>query len=620
MDYEKIGFKAGLEIHQQLNTCKLFCSCPSNLKDDFDYSFKRFLRLTSSELGELDVAAVAEAEKNRYFVYNASSDSTCLVEADEEPPHDVNSEAVDICLTAALLMKAKVVDEIHFMRKIVIDGSNTSGFQRTALVAVDGKIDDVSIKTIALEEDAARKIEEKGSIVNYALDRLGISLIEIVTGADIKSPEHARATAEKIGLILQSTDKVKKGLGTIRQDLNISIFNGKRVEIKGIQSLSSISRVAEKEVLRQIGLINIMETLKQRVDKHDLQQVKLVEVSSCLKDCKSNIVKKLLKDGCAKAIKLAGFKGLLKQVDTRLGKEFAVAAKIATGIGGIIHSDELPGYGIEQKEVDSLSLLLQLKGHDAMVIAIGKEDVVDNALKVVLKRAEKAFDGVQNEVRKALPDDTTEYLRPMPGAARMYPETDVKPIRITKDVINRLKNNLPETLDEKFKRFKKDFLINDEQTRQLLLSGYENDFEKLMKKFPEQKNVIIRTFLNTFSELEKEKIDINTIDEQMLTSVFSSLSQGKFSKEAIPMVLKYLLTNKKSTIDEAIKNCGLCMVDAKEIENIVNKILIEKKDFVKQKKLDALKPLMGEVMKQLRGKADGKTINEILKKEIEKII
>jgi len=620
MDYEKIGFKAGLEIHQQLDTHKLFCKCQSVIKEAGNYSFGRFLRPTQSELGDVDKAALAEAKKNRYFLYTASDESTCLVEADEEPPHAANSEAIDICITTAVFMNAALVDEIHFMRKIVIDGSNTGGFQRTALVAVGGKIDDVGIQIIALEEDAARKIEEKGRIVNYGLDRLGIPLIEIATGPDIKNPNHVKEIAERIGLLLRATGKTKRGLGTIRQDLNVSISKGERVEIKGIQSLSCLSKVAEKEVLRQIGLINIKEILKERIEKKDLEDIKLVDISSYLKDSKSNIVQKLLKEGCAKAFRLPGFKGLLKLNDTKLGKEFAVQANITTGIGGIIHSDELPGYGIEQKDVDELRAILQLKDNDALVIALGKENTVVNALKIVIERAKKVIDGVPNEVRRALPDDTTEFMRPMPGAARMYPETDVQPIRVTKDHIDRIKNNLPEEPIEKHKRFMREYLINDEQTKQILSSGYEIDFEKLVKQFPEQKNVIIRTFLNTFSELEKEKIDTNVIDEKMLINIFSALTSGKYSKEAIPKILKYLILNPKSSIEEAIKTSGLYATDSNKIEEIIKKIVLERIDFVKQKGLEAVKPLMGAVMNELRGKADGKTISEILKREIEKVI
>jgi len=621
MDYEEIGFKAGLEIHQQLDTHKLFCECQSVITEDIHYSFKRFLRPTQSELGDVDKAALAEAKRNRYFLYTASNESTCLVEADEEPPHSVNEEAIDICLTMGVLLGAKPVDEVHFMRKIVIDGSAISGFQRTALLAMDGKIRDVGIQTIALEEDAARKIEEKGKLVNYGLDRLGIPLIEIATSADIKNPQHAVETAERIGLLLRATGKVKRGLGTIRQDLNISISRGARVEIKGIQSLSSISKVAENETLRQQGLIKIRETLNSRIKKSDLGGIKTVDITSLLKDCKSKIVKKLLgEDGCGKAIKLLGFNGLLKQQYTRLGKEFAVYARIASGIGGIIHSDELPGYGIETKEVKEVQRILNTGEEDAFVVAIGKEGVVDSAIQAVMERARLSLEGVIEEVRRALPDDTTEYMRPLPGAARMYPETDVQPVIITHDRLQKIKKNLPERPEEKHRRFIEEYKLNSEQTKQILSSGYENDFERLVKQFPEQKNVITRTFLNTFPELEREQVDIGKLTEEMLIGVFSALSKGRYSKEAVPKVLKYLAENTGETVEKAVTACGLGETDTAEIEDIIRKIVSERREFVKQRGLDSLGPLMGIVMKELRGKADGKLISKILKQEIEKII
>ena len=621
MDYEKIGFKAGLEIHQQLDTHKLFCNCQSVITEDTNYSFERFLRPTQSELGDLDKAALAEAKRDRYFLYTASNKSTCLVEADEEPPHSVNEEAVHLCITMAMLLDAKPVDEVHFMRKIVIDGSNTGGFQRTALLAMDGKIQDVGIQTIALEEDAARKIEEKGKLVNYGLDRLGIPLIEIATAADIKNPQHAREVAERIGLLLRATGRVKRGLGTIRQDLNISISKGARVEIKGVQSLSSISIVAENETLRQMGLVKIKETLDERINKRHLENIEVVDITSLMKDCKSKVVKKLIEnDGCTKAIKLSGFDGLLKQDHTRLGREFAVYAKMASGIGGIIHSDELPGYGIENNDMENIQKILNTGNKDAFVIAVGKEDVVDSALQAVVERARKCLEGVLEEVRRALPDDTTEYMRPLPGAARMYPETDVQPVRITNNFLQKIKRNLPERPEEKHRRFIEEYKLNAEQTKQILTSGYEKDFEKLVKRFPELKNVIIRTFLNTFPELEAEDVNVENITEDILIDVFSALSKDKYSKEAVPNILKYLAQNINETLENAIRSCGLGATDTTDIEEIIRRIVSERTEFVKQRGMDSLGPLMGIVMKELRGKADGKLINKILKQEMEKVI
>jgi len=259
MDYKKLGFKCGLEIHQQLDTLKLFCNCPSiNSKAPPDIHFERKLRAVIGETGEIDVAAAYEMAKGKKFVYEADSKDCCLVEMDEEPPHPINKEAVQIALEVALLLKAKIVDEIQVMRKTVIDGSNVSGFQRTALIAYDGVLETskgpVKIPIICLEEEACQKLEDTKESTKYRLDRLGIPLIEIGTAPDIKDPEHAKEVAEKLGMILRSTGKAKRGIGTIRQDMNISIKGCSRVELKGFQELKSIPDVLEKEVERQIKL------------------------------------------------------------------------------------------------------------------------------------------------------------------------------------------------------------------------------------------------------------------------------------------------------------------------------------------------------------------------------
>ena len=623
MDYQNIGFKAGLEIHQQLETHKLFCCCQSKITENIHYSFERLLRPTQSELGDVDKAALTEAKKHRRFLYTASNNSTCLVEADEEPPHLPNSEAVDIGLTMCALLQAKPVDEIQFMRKIVIDGSNTSGFQRTALIAVNGLLQNVRIQTIALEEDAARKLTEKGKLVNYGLDRLGIPLIEITTAADIKTPQQARDVAEQIGLLLRSTGKVKKGLGTIRQDLNVSVAGGARVEIKGVQSLSSITRVAQNEALRQLGLIEIYKILRQRVTPKDFNTIEHKDLTTVFKDSKSNIIRKQIDDnGCVKGIILPGFNGLLKRPETRVGKELSVYAKLSTGIGGILHSDELPAYGVTDKEVSLIRTLLHLQKNDAFVLAIGIESMVDNALDAVVERAVMFLDGgVPEEVRRSLPDDTTEYMRPLPGSARMYPETDVPPLRVSSDDLHRIKEHLPEHPSEKQKRFIKEYQLHDEQIKQLLESGYEHDFERLVKEFPLLKNTIIRTFLNTFPELEHEGTPTDTIDEQVLSLVFSALSKDQFAKEAVPQVLKYLIQHQNISLNDAVTQCGLQSTDQDAIVQCIRTIVSDRKEFIKKRgKTESLGPLMGVVMKELRGKVDGKVISTILEQEIDKII
>jgi len=611
MDYDKLGLKIGLELHQQLDSKKLFCECPSALTDEYDYEIVRGLRPTQSELGDVDRAAVEEAGKKLRFKYQVT-ENNCLVETDEEPPHKPNKNAIDAVLMFSKMVNAKIVDEIYFMRKIVIDGSNTSGFQRTALIAVDGKIDDVKIQTVCLEEDAARKISEENGFVVYRLDRLGIPLIEIATGPDIKTPEQTKEVAEKIGTMFRATKKVKRGIGTIRQDLNVSIKDGTRVEIKGVQDLKSIPDVVEKEIQRQLKLIDIRNKLMER--KACLES-KIYDLSNTFKESNCKIIKTMLeKNGKVLGIKLNGFSGLLGDGENRFGKELAGRVK-AAGLKGLFHSDELPNYGITENEVEEIRKNMGLNVNDAFVIVAEKEDIARNGLNIILSRAEECIKGVPEEVRKAVPDNTTEYMRPMPGAARMYPETDVPPVRVKKEEIDKIKP--PEMFDEKIKRFMKNYKISFELAKQLVAQGYDEMFEGFVKKY--EPKIVSRTFLNIMPELEKEGADVSRVDEKMLDEVFNALKNGRFAKEGLPAVLCSMLTSNIG-VEEAIKNTGLGGLSEKDVESVVEKILEEKKEFVKEKGKNAFAPLMGLVMRELRGKADGETISSILERKIKEML
>src|SRR2546427_1257459 len=333
MDYQALGLKCGLEVHQQLATHKLFCACPSLLSEKTEGTFVRRLRPTQSELGEVDAAAVEEARRRLAFVYQVT-DNSCLVEADEEPPHEANPEALETALLVALMFHAQPVREVHFMRKLVIDGSNTTGFQRSALIAVDGGIDvdgkRIGIPTILLEEDAARKVSEEEGEVGYRLDRLGIPLVEIATTPDIASPEEAAKVAFGIGSWPPATRRMLRGSGTIREGLHGSIRRGSRIEIKGVQELRMIPTYVEKEVERQIALLEAAKELRARGIAHiDLA---IQDMSSVLASSSSKVVQTALRAG-GKGLGacLLGFQGLLKG---RLGPQLAAHARVAGGARG----------------------------------------------------------------------------------------------------------------------------------------------------------------------------------------------------------------------------------------------------------------------------------------------
>src|SRR3989338_10912833 len=272
LDYHMLNFKCGLEIHQQLPDKKLFCNCPCIITDEKpDYTIKRKLKAIAGETGQIDVAALHEQTKQKYFVYHCYKNNTCLVEIDEEPPHCINQEALSTTLLVAKMLHATIIDTIIFMRKTVVDGSNVSGFQRTALIATDGYIETsegkITIPTSCLEEEAAKAVERTKEYNVYNLSRLGIPLIEIATNPDIKTPAGAKEAAEKIGMILRSTNKVKRGLGSIRQDVNLSVKNGARVEIKGFQDIKSIPTVIDFEIKRQLEILGMGEKIKSEVRK-----------------------------------------------------------------------------------------------------------------------------------------------------------------------------------------------------------------------------------------------------------------------------------------------------------------------------------------------------------------
>jgi len=620
MNYRELGLKVGLEIHQQLDTKKLFCNCPSILVESDKKVAIRELHAVKSEVGEVDIAALEEEAKGRRYVYLAPKESSCLVELDEEPPHELNREALEIALTIALMLNAKIIDEVRFMRKIVIDGSNPTGFQRTALIAVDGEIHGIKIKTICLEEEAARKIKEENNKVIYNLDRMGIPLIEIATEPTIDDPEKAREVAEAIGLILRSTKRVKRGIGTIRQDLNVSIRGGARIEIKGVQELDLIPTIIKKEVERQLHMLRLIEELKNRVKKEELK-FEPKDLTYLFKNTRSKLIKRALDSGMrVYGLKLKGMRGLLSLGgDYRLGKDLAVYVKVKTGLKGIIHSDELPGYGITEEEIKDIMRALNSGENDAFVLIIADEVSALKALNAVYERVLMLFDGIPAEVRRALPDGNTEYMRPLPGAARMYPETDVPPIRITDDLLNKLRENIPEKFEEKVKRFVSQYGIHEDQAKTIIRRNLDDIFEKAVA-LGIKPSIVVKTLLGTIEEVRRNIGDIKNLTEDVLMEVFEGLLRNKFSKEAIPEILKYIAERGYRPIDEICEELGLKLMSEDEVRAIIREIVNDLKEIILKRKMGAMGIVMGKVMDIVRGKADGKLVSKLVKEEIKKVL
>lgn len=474
MDYKKIGLKCGLEIHQQLDTSKLFCNCPSLLRrDEPDFKISRKLHAVAGESGEVDVAASYQASLGKEFVYEGY-DTTCLVEIDEEPPHEINEEALKIGLQIAILLNAKIIPFTQIMRKTVINGSNTSGFQRTVLIAQDGWVETshgrVGIESVVLEEDSARIVNNEGKKVIYRLDRLGIPLVEIATAPDVKTPEQAKEVALHIGEILR-TVKVRRGLGTIRQDVNLSIKGGKRVELKGFQDIRNIEKAIEIEVKRQEQLVKSGKSVK--------------------------------------------------------------------------------------------------------------------------------------EVRKVFPSGESEFLRPMPGSARMYPETDLPLLKIPRKSMDEAKKNLPKIKKDFEKDLEKEGL-NKEMISLLLKRDKIEDFKELTHTI--NNPLLVGKILLVFPKeiAKKEKISLEAVekilDKDILGNVLESVEKGKVPESHVKYVLEKIVRGESYLDAMKIKK-----VDVRSLEEKVMKL-------VKNKPGLSSNAYMGLMMKELKGKASGKEVMEIIKR------
>lgn len=596
-DVKNLGLVCGLEIHQQLEGRKLFARTPTLIRDDnAHFQIKRFLRASAGESGIVDKAAAAEQKKQKYYVYEGYFDTTGLVELDEEPPAPPSKKAVRASLQAASLLNMYVIDEVRFMRKIVVNGSNTSGFQRTGLIAVNGEIETqqgkVGIDSLCLEEDSAKDVEKAQEYTIYNLSRLGIPLIEIATAPDIFYPEQAKEVAEHLGMLLRSLENVKRGLGTIRQDVNVSIQKGKRVEIKGAQDLKMIPELVRQEMLRQYNLLEICSELKKR----NAQVGSMINVTEQLKASESKVVKRgLEKDGVALAVALLNYKGLLGaqiQIGRRFGSELSDYAKVM-GVKGLFHSDELPNYGITQDEKDAISRELHLGPNDAFVLIIEQSQIATRAMEAVIERL--ADLDVKKEVRMARPDGSSSYMRPMPGAARMYPETDVRPLALDVSDLE-----VPKLLTQRIKEIASQLDLEEDIVKKLIRDDI--DIISYKDTYPELKVTTMIDIIYSLPQLilKNHKIEISLQDH--VDQIFEKLNSNKITKDSLEQVAIDLHNgsidwNKYKPLDISI------------IEEDVRK-------FIKPIKDKPLGAIMGQVMGKYKGKIDGKQLSNLVLKLI----
>jgi len=626
---ENIGLKVGLEIHQQLDTNKkLFCSCVPLESDEYTIKFQRKLRAVKSELGEYDPAALFENSKSKTIMYYANPESSCLVEQDEEPPHNLDDDAKNLALIISSALESNIFSEIYPMRKTVIDGSNTTGFQRTMLVSQGGYIDvdgeKIGVQSICLEEDAAKLLGDKGDIREYSLDRLGVPLIEIALEPVEGDSKKIKKIALSLGRLLRSTKKVTRGIGSIRQDVNVSVKDGGGVvEVKGVQQLDQLEKVVEFEAKRQHGLVKIAEKLQNSNFGEISKNNDVFDITNDFKNCESKIIQKSLKDNSIiKAIRIRNFAGMFgysPYEGIRLGKEIGQIVKFY-GIGGVFHSDELPNYGIEESDVFIVKKILEINKADAFLIIAAPLVKIDFAIDSIIKRISQAKKGVPAETRLATQTGETVFLRPRPGASRMYPETDIPPIIITKKELDNAKKNIPKSWDESLDELQKKYDLNLQLAAQIFDSAYLEIFEKICEKTSIVPTFVASILCSTITSLERNGLNSQLLRNEEIAKTFEFLAKGKIAKESIEIIFENIMAGKSKKIEDAIENTSIEIVSKEEFEKVIENIIINNKEIIQNQKECSVSPLMGIAMKELRGKVSGEMVNSLLLEKIKKFL
>ena len=402
-------------------------------------------------------------------------------------------------------------------------------------------------------------------------------MLEITTKPQLKSPEQVQNAARALGRLLRAC-KVKRGLGTIRQDVNVSIDDGERVELKGFQDLSTMAKVVKNEMERQKKL-------------------------KILKGCKVSEIKDVTEyiskdNGIALACKLEGWNDFLGTKESpkdhiRMGQELSDYAKKA-GVKGLMHSDELPAYGISYEETKKINGELRCNDKDAFVLIFGNQRMVQDAMNRVINRA--SINGVPKEVRRVTPEGNTRFLRPMPGASRMYPETDIPPI-----ALDEIDVDIPKTLDQR----EEEIPLNDEESKQIVSRNLDRRFYRLIKTYDNPK-IISRLLLHTLPNLKNEEKII--IDDGVIDRVLELVKNDEIAKEGIEIALIQASKGEEIELkDDNIED---------EVSEFIGNLINDKIEFVKERGMGAIGPLMGPVMSKFRGKMDGSKINQLLIKEI----
>jgi len=627
-DYATVGFKSGLEIHQQLLTeKKLFCRCPAGIySDHYDAEILRHMRPTLSELGVYDGTALMEFKTKKEIIYRINRDTVCTYEMDDTPPFLINEDALDIALGIGMLYNCKLVDELHIARKQYLDGSIPTGFQRTAIYAVDGWIPykdrKVKIVQMSIEEDSCREVADYFHNRIYQTDRLGMPLIETVTGPDMRTPQEAAEVGWICASLVRSTHKVRRGIGAARQDVNVSVEGGTRVEIKGVPKIGMIPLLTHNEAMRQWNLLRLREELKKRKITEETFEATDFDITSIIKKPHyiplKNAVESKLKINC---VVLKGFKDLLRwetQPDTYFSKEISDRVRVIaclTTIPNLIHSDSKTDT-ITSSDWQKVKKFTNASDDDTLVIVWANDEDIQTAVNEIIIRAKEAAIGIPSETRQALSDGTNGFERILPGADRMYPDTDLPPKQIAADRIEEIKFWLPEQFWKR-RTWYKELGIPQDTIDELSISKYAELFKKAVKEWNVNPVTAAVVLIQYPKRLKRGQLHFSQISEDIFSSILKAYADGKLTSDFILSALK--ISAELGMFVEEIIPQPITKTDL-EKEIVIAEQQMQKMPFIKKDNVHSI--MMGILMNKLRGRISAKLIADKvsrLKKEFNNV-
>jgi glutamyl-tRNA(Gln) amidotransferase subunit E len=611
-DYAAVGFKSGLEVHQQVLTArKLFCRCPAGkYSSAYDAEILRHMRPTLSELGEYDGTALMEFKTRKEIIYRINRETVCTYEMDDTPPFELNEEALDIALGIGMLYGCSMVDEIHIARKQYLDGSIPTGFQRTTIVGVEGKIPfkdrSIRIVQLGLEEDSCREVSDIGHRRTYVTDRLGMPLIETVTGADMYTPREVAEVGELLRRLVRSTGRVRTGIGAARQDVNVSVTRGTRIEIKGVPRIPNIPLLTYNEAMRQWNLLRLMDELHRRGITEETFQSSTETVTRLLRKTRYQPINSAITAGMVVCcVVLRGFRGLLRwqtQTDTYFSREISDRVRVIaclTTLPNIIHSDS-PGETLSASDWQTIRKAAGATDDDTIVVVWGEaHDVLDGAREIAI-RAREASVGIPSETRQAFRDGTNGFERILPGPDRMYPDTDLPPKRITGERLTRIRASLPQPVWEREKWYANLGIPPDTRVP-LAISAHAPLFERLVQGGKFDPTLAAVALVQLPKRLRRWRRNSTAIQADRLEQILRAYQEGLIAREGIYPAMQRAVDTpplppwpsrcSREEMDEIIRSAR------EHLDGMALRHPERKTEF-----------LMGMVMGKLRGRIEGKEV------------